>query len=112
MSFYRSPGITCVHPSLSSIGTMASKRMRSKDTVESAIGDAVKKVSMSFPIYEDTKIFIVKEINMKWKDINETFSGTFEEKLEDRRVYVNIHKSSLYQVACKYLTFPCTDMIH
>lgn len=67
---------------------------------------------MSLPIYEDTKLFIDKEINMKWQDMNGTFLGTFEENLEDRRVYVNIHKSGLYRISCRCLTFPCMDMIH
>jgi len=75
---------------------MASKREGLKDTVESATRDVVEKVSMSLPIYEDTKLFIDKDIKMKWKDINDTFLGTFEEDLEDRRVYVNIHKFALY----------------
>lgn len=75
---------------------MASKRARSKDTIRSATGDVVEKVSMSLLIYEDNKMFIDRYINMKWKDIIETFSGTFEEEIVDCRVYVNIHNSNLY----------------
>lgn len=56
---------------------------------------------MRFPIYEDTKLFIEKDIKMKWKDINDTLWGTFEEDMEDRKVYVNIHKSSLYPIGCR-----------
>lgn len=67
---------------------------------------------MSLPIYEDTKLFIDKEIKIKWQDINDIFPGTFEENLEDHRVYVIIHKSGLYRVACRYPAFPCTNMIH
>lgn len=59
-------GVTSVHPSLNSTGTMASKRVGSKDTVESATRDAVEKVSMSLPIYEETKLFIDNDIKMKW----------------------------------------------
>lgn len=99
MSVVISLGITGVHPSPSSSSSMASNREGSKDTIENAIGDAVEQGFMSFPIYEDTKFFIDKEIKMKWKDINNTFSGTFEENLEDRRVYVNIHKSSVFQIS-------------
>jgi len=44
--------------------------------------------------------------------VNDTFVGTFGEDLEDHQVYVNIHKSRLYQIAYRYPTFPCTDMIH
>jgi len=71
---------------------MASKRVGSKDIIESTTGDVVEKVSMSLPIYEDTKLFIDKEIKITWKDINDIFLGTFEENLEDRRVSVSIHK--------------------
>ena len=67
---------------------------------------------MSLPIYEDTKLFIDKDIKMKWQDINDTFLGTFEENMEDRRVYVNIHKSGLYWIACRYPVFQCVDMIY
>jgi len=49
---------------------------------------------------------------LKWQDINDAFLGTFEEDLEDHRVYVNIHKFFLYRIACTYLAFPCVDMIH
>jgi len=91
---------------------MASKREGSNDTVESTTRDVVEQVYMSLPIYEDTNFFIDKEIKIKWQDINDIFSGTFEENMEDHKVYVNIHKSGLYWVACRYPTFPCTDMIH
>lgn len=99
MSVSLSPGILGVFLPLSNTGSMASKRSRSKDTVESATGDVVEQVSMRFPIYEDTNLFIDKEIKMKWKDINDISLGTFEENLEDRRIYVNIHKSGLYWIA-------------
>ena len=107
-----SPGIAGVCLSLSSIVTMASKRVGSKDTVGSETGDAAEHVSMGLPIYEDTKLVIDKDIKMKWKEINDTFSGTFEEDLEDHRVYVNVHKSGLYQIACRHPTFPCANTIH
>jgi len=67
---------------------------------------------MIFHIYEDTKLFIGKEIKMKWQDINDTFSSIFEVNVEDCRVYVNIHKSRLYWIAYRYPAFPCMDMIH
>jgi len=61
-----SPNIACVFPSISSSGSMASKREGSKDTDGSATGDVVERVSMSFPIYEDVKLIIEKDIKMKW----------------------------------------------
>lgn len=91
---------------------MASKRAGSKDTIESIIGDVVEQVSMSLPIYEDTRLFIEKDIKITWKDINNTFGSNIEEKLEDRQVYVKIHKLGLYKLACRYPVFPCADMIH
>lgn len=68
MIFSLFTGITGVLPSLYNIYTMDSKRGGSKDPIESETGDAVKQVSMGFPIYEDTNLFIEKEIKMKWKD--------------------------------------------
>lgn len=66
MSVVMSLGIIGVRLPLSITSTMASKRAGSKDTIESATGDAVEKVSMRLPIYEDTKLFIDKDIKMKW----------------------------------------------
>jgi len=63
-------------------------------------------------IYEDTKMIIDKDIKLKWKEVNDAFSGTFREDLEDHKVYVNIHKTGFYQIACRYPAFPCADMIH
>lgn len=97
---------------LSSIGNMASKRARSKDIVRSSTRDVVEQVSMSLLVYIETHMFIEKDIKITWQDINTIFTGNFEENLEDWQVYVNIHKSRLYKVACKYHTFLCTDVIH
>ncbi len=77
MSVPMSPGIVCVCSYLSIIGTMASKRARSKDIIGSGTRDAVEQVSMIFPIYEDTKLFMDIEIKMKWMDINDTFLDRF-----------------------------------
>lgn len=43
-------GIVGVCPSLSTSGSMASKREKSKDTVESETGYAIEQVFMSLPI--------------------------------------------------------------
>ena len=67
---------------------------------------------MGFPVYEDTKFLIDGDIKLKWEDINDIFSGTFEEDLEDHKLYVNIHKYGLYRIACRYPSFPCAEMIH
>lgn len=91
---------------------MASKIVGSKDIVGSENGDSVEQVSMGLLIYADIKLVIDRDIKLKWQDINDTLSGTFEEDLEDCKVYVNVHKSSLYQIACSYLVFPCADMLH
>ena len=69
-------------------------------------------MSSNLLIYEDKKLYLDKDIKMKWQEVNETFTCTFGEDLEDHQVYVNIHKSNLYQIACRYIVFPCTDMIH
>lgn len=50
---------------------------------------------MSLSIYEDTKLIVDKDIKLKWKKVNDAFSGTFVEYLEHQQVYVNIHKSGL-----------------
>lgn len=107
-----SPYLEGVCLPLSSLGSMASKRVGSKDTDGSAIGAAVERVSTSLPIYEDTKMIVDKDIKLKWQEFNEAFAGTFEEDLEDHQVYVNIHKSSLYRITFRYLVLPCPDMIH
>ena len=92
--------------------SMASKREGSQDTDGVAAGTTVEHVSSRMPIYEDAKLYLDKDIKLKWQEVNETFAGTFGEHLEDRQVYVNIHKSGLYWIACRYPVFPCADMIH
>lgn len=98
MSVSLSLGITRVHQSLSNTSKMASKRVGLKDTIESTTKYVVKQTSKSLSIYEDTELFIEKEVKMKWKDINDILLGTSEENLEDRRVNINIHK------------FTCTEL--
>ena len=67
---------------------------------------------MSLPMYIETHMFIEKDIKITWQGINTIFAGNFEENLEDRQVYVNIHKSGLYKVACRYPAFFCAYVIH
>ena len=75
---------------------MASKRAGSKDTNGSATRAAIKRVSASLLIYEDTKLILDKDIKLKWQEVNDAFTGTFGEDLEDRQVYMNINKCGLY----------------
>lgn len=82
MTIALSLGIISVHHTLSSTSTMASKRTGLKDTIDSTTGDVVDQVSMSFPIYKDTKLFIDNEIKITWQNINNIFSGTFKNNLE------------------------------
>lgn len=51
-------------------------------------------------------------MNITWQEIKDIFAGSFEEDMEGRQVYVNIQKSGLYMIACRYLVFLCTDIIH
>lgn len=106
------PYLVGVHAPLNSARSMASKRAGSKDTDRSETGAVVKRVSASLLIYEDTKIILEKNIKMKWQEVNDAFTCTFGEDLEDHQVYVNIHKSGLYRIACRYPMFPCANMIH
>ena len=52
--------IVGLHPSLNSSVSMASKRAGSKDTNQSTTRTIVERVSMSFLIYEETKLIIEK----------------------------------------------------
>ena len=63
MSFLMSPSIKSVHLHLNSIGFHEN---RVKDTIESATRDAFDQVFMNFPIYEHIKLFMDKDIKMKW----------------------------------------------
>jgi len=70
------------HPPLSSSGSMASKKTGSKDTYESATRAAVERASLSLLIYEDTKLIVDKDIKLKWKEVNDTFTSTFREDIK------------------------------
>lgn len=67
---------------------------------------------MNLPIYVDMKLFVEKEMTITWQEIKGIFLGSFKEDLEDQQVCINIHKSGLYMVGCRYLPFPCMDIIH
>ena len=58
-------GITIVCLSLNNTRIWAFRRVESKDTVESTIGVATKKVSMGFPTYEVIKLFVDKDIKIR-----------------------------------------------
>lgn len=75
---------------------MTSKRRGSQDTDGNAAGAIVEKVSSTLPIYEDTKLYLDNVIKLKWQEVNERFSGTFWEYLEEFQLYMNIHKFGLY----------------
>lgn len=105
-------GTSFVEKYLSSTGIIISKCVGLKDTIERITGDVVEKVPMKPPIYADVQLFIEKDMKITWEEINDIFAGSFKEDLEDRQVYVNIHKSAMYRVACRYPAFPCTDIIH
>lgn len=90
---------------------MTSKRKGFEDIYGIVAGAAANQVSSGLLIYNDTKLYLDNNIKLKWKEVNETFTGTFGEDLKYRQVYVNIHKFGLYWIACRYPTFPCADMI-
>lgn len=106
------PYLLGVHPPLSILGSMDSKRARSKEIDRSATRVVVERVSTSLLICEDTKLIVDKDIKQKWQEFNYEFVTTFSEVLECHQVYVNIHKFHSYLIACRYLILPCTHMIH
>lgn len=55
------------HVYLNNTSTMAFRRAESKDTIESSMRFAAKKVFMRLPTYEDIKLFIDKDIKIIWK---------------------------------------------
>lgn len=91
---------------------MASKRAGSQGTDGNVARATVEWVSSSLSIYANTKLYLDRDIKLNWQDVNEEFAGTFEEDLKYCQVYVNIHKSRLYRIACRYPVFPSVDMIH
>lgn len=62
-----SPDLASVRPPLFSSRPMASKRAGSKDIDGSATGAEIERVSTSLPIYDDTKLFLDKDIKVKGK---------------------------------------------
>ena len=57
--------LVVVHSPLISSGSITSKGVGSKEIDESATRAAVERVYTSFPIYEDTKLIIDKDIKLK-----------------------------------------------
>jgi len=75
---------------------MASKRIGSQDTNSMAARTGVEQMSSSLPIYEDTKMYLDKDIKLKLQAVNEAFTNTFWEDREDYQMYMNMHKYVLY----------------
>lgn len=98
--------------SLAVTGNIAFKRAASKDTIESSTGEADEQVSVNFPVYADSQLFIDKDMKLTWQGIKDIFAGEFKEDLEDQHIYISVHESDLHKVACRYPTLPCADIIH
>jgi len=62
---------------------MASKRTGSQDTDGIVAISTVEQMSSSMLIYEDMKLYLDKDIKWKWKEVNEKFTRTFLEDVED-----------------------------
>lgn len=60
------------------------KRTESQDTSGVAAGRTVEQVSSSLSRYEDIKLYLDKEIKLKWQEVNEAFTNTFGEDLKHR----------------------------
>lgn len=60
---------------------MASKRTTSQDTNGNAAEATIEEVSPSLSIYEYSKLYLDKDIKLKWQEVNETFAITFGEKI-------------------------------
>lgn len=67
---------------------------------------------MNVLVYIDTQLFIEKGMNLTWQEIKDIFVGDLKEDLEDRQVYISVHWSSLHKIVCRYLSFPCADIMH
>jgi len=62
---------------------MASKRIGSQHTDGMASRAAIEQVSSCLPIYEAIKLYLDKDIKLKWQEVNEKLASTFGEELED-----------------------------
>lgn len=62
---------------------MAPKGTGWQDIDGNATGVVIEQVSSSLSIYEDTKLYLDKDIKLKLREVSETFVGTFWEHLED-----------------------------
>lgn len=91
---------------------MAPKRFFQKDTTWSSIGKAIESNPVNFLIFSNTQLFIEKELDITWQKVNEVLSlKSFKIDLEDRQVYVDVQRSGLHKIACRYPIFPCADIV-
>lgn len=66
----------------------------------------------NIPIYVDIECFTEKMTNVTWSKIYNMFmQDTFPKDLEDVHAYININKSRIHGIACKYLVMPCVEAI-
>lgn len=90
----------------------ATQHSTSKKTSKNSIEEAVECSKPTIPILLDTKCFIDKSLEVSWQDIKYAFmQNVFSEKLEDKKLYINIQRSIIHGVACIFLVLPCEKVI-
>lgn len=63
---------------------MASKKVSSKETIKSSIGEEIEKTWVAFLVYADTHLFIEKGSSLTWQQIKDAFEKEFEVDLEEQ----------------------------
>jgi len=87
-------------------------KIASKEISQEIISMIIEFAKYSVHVNVDTQCFIDNAIKITWNNIYNTFMHeNFPMALEDVHAYINIKKSKIHRIACRFLVMPCPKAI-
>lgn len=88
------------------------QKVASRELLEENTNEPIKIAKPSIPIYANTHCFVDKTIEVTWSNIYNTFmKEKFPEDLEDVHAYINIKRSKIHKIECKFPVLSCIEAI-
>ena len=95
-----------------SVGDMPPCKVTSKELSEASTDETSKVTRPNVSIYADTQCFIDKGTQVNWRKINNTFmQDRFPGDVEYLHGYINIKKSKMHRITCRFSVIPCAKVI-
>jgi len=85
---------------------MLPRKVASKELSKASTDEPIEVTNPNIPIYANTQCFIDKTTEVTWSKICNTFmQENFVEGLEDVYVYINIKKSRMHRITCRFQSY-------